>query len=304
MAILAHVAFMSGKQFFVNRYQKLGWRFKDVKARQAIRLNMFNAENKGMPERLEKLGVMLEKVPFLKNGYWVGKSKVSVGATAEYLLGYYSIQEAAAQIPATLFTNIKNKVVLDACSAPGGKTVQLADLMSNTGAIVALDVASQRLFALANHLERCHVSSVAVYRLDARLTSKLNQKFDRILLDVPCSGNFASDPQWFGRRTIEDITRNAKVQRELLREAVKCLAPNGEIVYSTCSLEPEEDELNVNWAIENLNLRIEETKGPGEKGLTEVFGQHLDNSLSRCKRVWPDQTQGFFACKLKLQAVS
>jgi NOL1/NOP2/sun family putative RNA methylase len=304
MAILAHVAFMSGKQFFVNRYQKLGWNFKDVKARQAIRINMVNAGNKNLPERLQKIGVVLEKVPFLKNGYWVGKSKVSVGATAEYLLGHYSIQEAAAQIPATLFTNIKNKVVLDACSAPGGKTVQMADLMNNTGAIIALDVVVQRISALANHLERCHVSSVAVYRLDARLASMLNQKFDRILLDVPCSGNFASDPLWFGRRTIEDINRNAKVQREILKEAIKCLAPNGEIVYSTCSLEPEEDELNINWAIENLNLRIEETKGPGEKGLTEVFGQRLDSSLSRCRRVWPDQTQGFFACKLKLKAAS
>jgi NOL1/NOP2/sun family putative RNA methylase len=304
MAILAHVAFMSGKQFFVNRYQKLGWNFKDVKARQAIRINMVNAGNKNLPERLQKIGVVLEKVPFLKNGYWVGKSKVSVGATAEYLLGHYSIQEAAAQIPATLFTNIKNKVVLDACSAPGGKTVQMADLMNNTGAIIALDVVVQRISALANHLERCHVSSVAVYRLDARLASMLNQKFDRILLDVPCSGNFASDSLWFGRRTIEDINRNAKVQREILKEAIKCLAPNGEIVYSTCSLEPEEDELNINWAIENLNLRIEETKGPGEKGLTEVFGQRLDSSLSRCRRVWPDQTQGFFACKLKLKAAS
>jgi tRNA (cytosine40_48-C5)-methyltransferase len=290
---------MSGKQFFVDRYRKLGWGFRDVQARQAIRLNLMNAKGKNLPERLRTLGVGLEKVPFLEAGYWVGKSKVSAGATAEYLLGFYSIQEAAAQIPATLFTNLKNKKVLDACAAPGGKTVQIADLMGNTGAIMALDVNDRRLDALSNHLERCHINSAVVYNLDARKAAGLNLKFDRILLDVPCSGNFASDSEWFNRRTFKDVERNAKVQREILAEAVNCLATNGEIVYSTCSLEPEEDELNMDWAIKNLNLRIEETKGPGENGLTEVFGQRLDESVARCRRVWPSDTQGFFACKLK-----
>ncbi len=301
MASVAHLPFMSGKQFFVDRYLKLGWNFKDVHARQAIRLNLTNAKGKNLPERLKTLGVELEKVPFLESGYWVGKSKVSAGATAEYLLGLYSIQEAAAQIPATLFTNIKNKTVLDACAAPGGKTVQMADIMGNSGSIMALDVNAQRLAALSNHLERCHVRSAVVYKLDARKAAGLNLKFDRILLDVPCSGNFASDPQWFSRRTIHDVERNAKVQREILAEAVKCLVSNGEIVYSTCSLEPEEDELNIDWALKNLHLRIEETKGPGEDGLTEVFGRKLDDSVSRCRRVWPGETQGFFACKLKRQ---
>jgi 16S rRNA C967 or C1407 C5-methylase (RsmB/RsmF family) len=103
-----------------------------------------------LPERLRKAGVELEKIPFLDYGYWVGKSKVSVGATAEYLLGYYSVQEVAAQIPVTLFKALKGKTVLDASAAPGGKTTQLADLMGNVGSIVALDVDQRRLEALAN----------------------------------------------------------------------------------------------------------------------------------------------------------
>jgi NOL1/NOP2/sun family putative RNA methylase len=290
---------MSGKQFFTERYAQLGWTFREVKARQAIRLNQVNAEGKNLPERLHSIGLTLEKVPFLKAGYWVGKSRVSGGATAEYLLGFYSIQEAAAQIPATLFTALKGKMVLDACAAPGGKTVHLADLMRNSGALVVLDVDKRRLQALANHLERCHVSNAVVYNLDARKASSLNLKFDRILLDVPCSGNFASDPQWFRRRTLRDVERNAQVQREILAEAAKCLVTHGEIVYSTCSLEPEEDELNMDWAVKNLNLCIEEASCFGEKGLTEVFGRKLDASVARCRRVWPGETQGFFVAKLK-----
>jgi len=290
---------MSGKDVFINRYAQLGWEFTEAKPRQAIRLNEANAKDKRIPERLRSLGVELEKIPFLKSGYWVIKSKVSVGATAEYLLGFYSVQEAAAQVPATLFTSLKGKTVLDACAAPGGKTVQLADLMGNTGAIVALDVNQRRLAALANQLERCHVSNAVVYNRDARQASKLNLKFDRILLDVPCSGNFAADPEWLKRRTLADIERNSKVQREILAEAAKCLAADGELVYSTCSLEPEEDELNMDWAVKNLNLKVEEADCPGEKGLTEVFGQNLDASVAGCRRIWPGETQGFFVCKLK-----
>jgi NOL1/NOP2/sun family putative RNA methylase len=222
-----------------------------------------------------------------------------VGATAEYLLGMYSIQEAAAQIPATLFTALKGKTVLDGCAAPGGKTVQLADLMANSGTITALDINKKRLAAMANHLERCHISNTIVCNLDARQAAKLNRTFDRILLDVPCSGNFASDKEWFNRRTFADVERNVQVQKEILAEAVKCLASDGEIVYSTCSLEPEEDELNMDWALKNLGLQIQEVDCLGENGLTEVFGRKLDPSVAHCKRIWPGQTQGFFVCKLK-----
>jgi NOL1/NOP2/sun family putative RNA methylase len=290
---------MSGRDFFLNRYQQLGWTFKNADPKQAIRINQMHTKNKNLPARLLDVGVELEKIPFLKSGYWIGRSKVSVGATAEYLLGLYSIQEAAAQIPSTLFSNLKNTVVLDACAAPGGKTVHMADLMGNTGVVVALDVNARRLVALSNHLERCHVSSAMVYNLDARQAAKLDLKFDRVLLDVPCSGNFAADPMWFNRRTIKDVERNSNVQKEILSEAVKCLADGGEIVYSTCSLEPEEDELNMDWAIRQLGVRIEEVTCWGDEGLTEVFGRHLDPSLSKCRRIWPGDTQGFFVCKFK-----
>jgi NOL1/NOP2/sun family putative RNA methylase len=291
---------MFGKEFFVNRYRVLGWEFRDITPRQAIRVNSMNVDGFDLLERLNSLGVKLEEIPFVRGGYWVVHSKFSVGATVEYLLGYYSIQEAAAQIPATLFADLKGKTVLDACAAPGGKTVQLADLMGNTGVIVALDINRQRLKALQNHLERCHVKNAVVYRLDARKASKLSLKFDRILLDVPCSGNFATDKLWFERRTLADVKRNAKLQREILAEAAKILKEDGEIVYATCSLEPEENELNIDWAIKNLGLETVEIECYGEEAPTEVFGKRLDDSVRNCRRIWPsEKTQGFFVCKLK-----
>jgi NOL1/NOP2/sun family putative RNA methylase len=293
---------MSSKEFFVNRYTKLGWTYKEVKLKQAIRINTMNANRDTVVKRLESLGIVLEKIPFLEDGYWIRKSKFSVGATAEYLLGLYSIQEAAAQIPVTLFTELEDKMVLDACASPGGKTVQLANLMKNSGVIVALELKKRKMFALANQLERSRATNTAVYNMDAKEASKLNMKFDCVLLDVPCSGNPITDRDWFSKRTIEDVKRNAHRQRQILTEAAKVTKDGGEIVYATCSLEPEENELNIDWAIGALNVEVEDIKCHGEKGLTNVFGKELDRSIEKCRRTWPNQTQGFFVCKLRKQA--
>jgi NOL1/NOP2/sun family putative RNA methylase len=290
---------MLGKDFFLRRYAELGWEFRDVKPRLAVRINSMNAREADVISRLESLGFVFEKVPFLERAYWVCASEFSIGSTTEYLLGLYSIQEAAAQIPATLFSELEDKVVLDACAAPGGKTVQLADLMGNTSVIVALDVKRRRLTALSNQLERCGVKNAVVYCLDARRASQLKIKFDRVLLDVPCSGNFATDADWFNKRTINDVKRNAFLQREILAEAVRVLKNDGEIVYATCSLEPEENEFNIEWAIKSLNLKTVEIDCYGEKAPTRIFGKQLDSSIENCRRIWPSQTQGFFVCKLK-----
>lgn len=277
----------------------MGWTFKEVKLEQSIRINIMNEKKDLVISRLESLGVELEKIPFLRDGYWIKKSNFSVGATAEYLLGLYSIQEAASQIPATLFDKLENKIVLDSCASPGGKTVQLANLMNNSSVIISLELKKRKMFALTNQLERCCVKNSAVYNMDAREASKLNMKFDCVLLDVPCSGNPVTDRQWFNKRTSEDILRNSRRQRQILTEAVNVTKNNGEIIYSTCSLEPEENEFNINWAIKTLNVKVEDINCYGEKGLTNIFGKKLHPSIEKCRRIWPDITQGFFLCKLK-----
>jgi NOL1/NOP2/sun family putative RNA methylase len=290
---------MSSKSFFVSRYQKLGWAYKHTKLKQSIRINTMNNNRDITVKRLQSLGIALKKIPFLENGYWIQKSKFSIGATTEYLLGLYSIQEAAAQIPVTLFTELGDKTVLDACASPGGKTVQLANIMNNSGVIVALELKKRKMFPLSNQLERSRVTNTATYNMDARKVSNLTMKFDCVLLDVPCSGNYVTDSSWFSKRTIKDVEKNARRQKQILAEAVRVTKDNGEIVYSTCSLEPEENELNIDWAIANLNVEIEGIKCPGEKGVTNIFGKKLNHSMEKCRRIWPGETQGFFVCKLR-----
>ncbi len=291
---------MIGKKYFIQRYQQLGWNYKPTKPRQAIRINSSNTNEKTLTKRLKSKGVKLEKIPFLPHGYWITKTPFSIGATVEYLLGYYSIQEAASQIPVTLFTDLKHKLVLDACAAPGGKTTQLADQMQNKGVIIAIDFKKERLTALTNQIERCQTRNTIAYHLDARKATTLNMKFDRILLDLPCSGNHATDKDWFQKRTIRDIKRNALLQRQILTETARTLKDNGEIIYATCSLEPEENEQNINWAINNLNLEIQQIDCYGQKASTTIQETKLHPTIEKCKRIWPtERTQGFFIAKLK-----
>ena len=101
---------MSGREFFTSRYEQLGWQYQEVTLKQAIRINNTNSKGKKLIARLADIGVHLQKISFLDSGYWVLDSKVSAGATAEYLLGMYSIQEAAAQIPVSVFTHLKGKL--------------------------------------------------------------------------------------------------------------------------------------------------------------------------------------------------
>jgi NOL1/NOP2/sun family putative RNA methylase len=209
------------------------------------------------------------------DGLLVEKAKFSPGSSVENLLGYYYIQGAASQIPASLLEPKETDLVLDCCAAPGGKATHLSQLMKNKGVIIALDKKSQRLIALKNNLERMRCRNVVVYNIDALNVSSLNLKFDKILLDAPCSGNFTQEPGWFEKRDLEGIKGNAENQKKLLKACFDVLKPGGAIVYSTCSLEPEENEENAKW-----------------------FEKNFDVKMIMQKRYWPsEKNQGFYVVK-------
>jgi NOL1/NOP2/sun family putative RNA methylase len=290
----------AGKQFFLNRYLSLGHRLTgDESTRQAMRVNTLKTTDDEITETLTSLGVKLAKVPYLDHGYIVEESGFSLGASIEYLLGLFSLQESASQYAAQMLAPEPGDTVLDMCAAPGGKTTQIAAYMMNRGLLYAVELDRDRLYALENNLERCGVENSLVYHDDATRLEP-GTLFSKVLLDAPCSGNYVTDPNWFRRRSIEDVHRNAETQRALLSAAVKYLEPGGTLLYATCSLEPEEDELNIEWLLTSHEVAIEEIEGPGENGLTEVFGNRLDAEVSKCHRFWPDttHTQGFFLAKV------
>jgi NOL1/NOP2/sun family putative RNA methylase len=291
---------MSAWEWFIQRYHSLGSELTgDETTPQAIRINPLKTTDEKLVETLTEQGVELEKIPYLDHGYQIIDSPFSLGASIEYLLGYYSLQETASQYPVQALKPTEKDHLLDMASAPGGKTTQSAAYMKNQGLIVALDINRDRLFATENNVERCGVTNSCIHHYDA-LELPDKPGFTKILLDAPCSGNYVTDSHWFQRRTEEDIQRNAELQKRLLEKALNLLVPDGVLLYSTCSLEPEENELNIQWLIENHKVELAELKGPGTQGLTEVNDIKLDKEISHCRRFWPDQTetQGFFAAKV------
>jgi NOL1/NOP2/sun family putative RNA methylase len=289
----------AGKEFFRKRYAELGGEIAEVKSTPTLRVNTLKTTAKELIERLEKLGVKLERIQFTKNGYKF-ESKFSLGAITEYLLGYYYLQETAAQLPVEVLDPKPTDIVLDACAAPGGKTTQLATHMKNQGTIVAYELKPHRIPSLLMNLERCGITNTTVFEGNAVMASRLGIQFDKILLDAPCAGNYLTEPGWFEKRTLEGIHTSANIQRRLLSDCVNVLKPGGQLVYSTCSLEPEENELNIQWALENLPVRLEKVNTIGDPGLTEVFGKELHPDISMCKRFWPHKTntEGFFIAKM------
>ncbi|MBR9675892.1 RsmB/NOP family class I SAM-dependent RNA methyltransferase [Candidatus Woesearchaeota archaeon] len=274
--------------FFKERYstQNKGFVAKRV-VKNAIRVNTLKIGEEELVKTLRSKGVKLRKIAWLRNAYEY-ESEFSLGSTIEFLSGFYFLQEAASQIPVEVLSPKSGDVVLDMSAAPGAKTTQISQSMNNKGVVVALDISNPRIRSLGNNLERMGVENCVVYNKDARYASDLGIVFDKVLLDAPCTGNYCIEDSWFLKRSIEDIKKSGEVQKQLISEAYDVLRKGGELVYSTCSLEVEEDEDVVRWAVKELGFKLEKVS----------LGVGVDTGFG--VKLWPHKTgtQGFFISKL------
>lgn len=287
----------------IERYKEMCKDFelkKEIK--EAFRVNILKINDKELIERLIKNKVKLEKIRWLSHGYYYS-AKFPLSTTTEHLLGYFYIQSPPSQLVAEILAPSENELVLDMCSAPGGKATHLAMLTKNKGKIVAVDKDNNRLTSLRNNIERLGITNIIVVKKDARYVSELGLKFDKVLLDAPCSGNFCSEENWFNKREIEHFIINAKKQKRLLEEAYKVLNIGGILVYSTCSLEVEEDEEVIDWFIKKYSdMKLEKIEfGLASPGLTRFRDKKFSQELNKCLRFWPHKTgtEGFFIAKLR-----
>jgi NOL1/NOP2/sun family putative RNA methylase len=284
---------------FLERYRKLGVSLEKLNIKQSIRVNTLKTNEKELRERLHQRGIVLSKIAYAKNGFFVEKTRFRLPASPEYLQGLFYIQESASQLPAEVLNPQQNKLVLDMAASPGGKTTQISQLMQNRGAVIALDI--KNMDALNNNIERMGVRNCITYQLNALEAEKLGLEFDSVLLDAPCSGNIIIDNDWYSKRSLAGIEKMSELQKKLLETGINVLKKNGILVYSTCSLEPEENELVVDWALEKLNVSLEPVLTIGSPGLSDVFGKKLNDEIVKTKRFWPNKTgtQGFFIAKFR-----
>jgi ribosomal RNA methyltransferase Nop2 len=223
-----------------------------------IRTNTLKTRRKDLAAALLKRGVTLDPLAnWSKVGLKITASPIPIGATPEYLSGQYMLQSAASFCPVLALNPQPGKeVVLDMSAAPGGKTSYLAQLMRNTGTIIANDLKPERQKATVANMHRLGVRNVVSCCYDGRKLGKLwKNRFTKILLDAPCSGLgvISRDPSVKVQRTIKDVERCGVLQKELLLNAIDCLNFKGKdggiMVYSTCSVSVAENEDVVNYIL-------------------------------------------------------
>ena len=233
-----------------------------------------------------------------------------LGNSKEHLLGYFYVQEISSMLPMLVLQPKPEEFVLDLCSSPGSKTTQAAAMMENTGTIIANELSLGRVGILASNLERCGVMNTIITRREGtalcnNFLKKTKFKFDKILVDAPCSGEgtLRKSPKTFLIWNINMIKKIASVQKRLAESAVRILKVGGEMIYSTCTLAPEEDEMIVDYLLKKFDIEIETIKLPLKfrGGVCEWEGRSLNPEVKKCLRLYPqdNDTDGFFVTKIK-----
>lgn len=277
--------------------------------RRSIRVNTLKITVADFLSLVAPYGWQLSAIPWCEEGFWISREDeetLPLGSTAEHLSGLFYIQEASSMLPVTaLFADGNSPLrVMDVAAAPGSKTTQIAARMGNQGAILANEFSASRVKVLHANISRCGISNVALTHFDGRVFgAAIPEAFDAILLDAPCSGEgvVRKDPDALKNWSAESNSKIAETQRELIDSAFHALRPGGTLVYSTCTLNSEENEEVVAWLLARYPDAVERqpldtlfptaTEALTTEGYLHVFPQIYD-------------CEGFFVARLrKTQAI-
>lgn len=263
------------------------------------------------PEEFEKIAPFhLTKIPWTENGYYYEEQDMPARHPF-YYAGMYYLQEPSAMTPASRLVSKPGDRVLDLCAAPGGKATELGAHLHGKGVLVANDISASRAKALLKNIEVFGIrNSFVVNEVPAKLAENFPEFFDKILVDAPCSGEgmFRKDPAvakvWDGNKPFEC----AKQQKEIITRAAQMLAPGGNMLYSTCTFSPEENEQVIQFLLDSRDdMEIREIQ-PYEgfaPGRPEVAYEGWDGEctdpvrrkmgtpdLKKCVRIWPHKMAG------------
>ena len=305
---------------FVERLKEIGagagvevdWSAFDRERVTAFRCNSLKTDPPSLREELESAGFALRPVPGIDGAFAVGpEQRRALTGTRANAEGRLFIQNPSSMVPPLALDPQPGEEVLDLAAAPGGKASHLAALMGNSGRIAAVDSARPRFFRLRRTLEQLGVTNAGTYLRDGAGVWKVRpEHFDRVLLDVPCSGEgriTTADPASFAGWSERKVSQMVRRQRRLLYSAVGALKPGGVLVYCTCTFAPEENELIVEWALRRFAcLRVEAVEfelPSASAGITRWRNRELDPDLKRALRIWPDGVmEGFFVARLRKTA--
>ncbi len=264
-----------------------------------IRVNTLKASEEAALERVEGEGVALEKIQQLKHTYLVVKTQRPLLKTRSFRDGLFFIQDKASCLATEVADPQAGMTVLDVCASPGAKTTHLAQLMQNHGTIYSIDYSKRRIEVWKREIRRMGTKIAVPILADARKPLPIKPSADLVVLDPPCTstGVFGKVPSAKWRLTKRSILGMAGVQWEMLNQCAEHVKDGGFLVYSTCSIALEENEMLIErflkWHPEFALVESSPRIGlPGLRGQT------------RCQRLYPHihECNGFFVAKLQRQA--
>ncbi|MEM0216183.1 MAG: RsmB/NOP family class I SAM-dependent RNA methyltransferase [Candidatus Bathyarchaeia archaeon] len=260
-----------------------------------IRLNTLKGEEEDILKKIGEENIKVEKVEGLKYAYKVLSSKRPLVRSKSFREGLFYIQDKASCFAAEVADPKENDVVLDVCAAPGAKTTYLAQLMRNCGRIFSIDYSKRRMDVWRKEVARMGVEIAEPIIADACNPLPVNVEADVVVLDPPCTstGTFAKLPSTKWRLTSRSIYKMAEIQWQMLKKAAEKVRPGGKLIYSTCSITIEENEMLIEkflkWHPEFQLVDIKQNFGaPGLRG------------LNKCRRLYPHihECNGFFIAKM------
>ncbi|MPW35728.1 16S rRNA (cytosine(1407)-C(5))-methyltransferase RsmF [Vibrio sp. B1Z05] len=277
--------------------------------KRSIRVNTLKISVEEFTQQATEMGWTLTPVPWCAEGFWlddVDESSTSLGNTSQHLAGLFYIQEASSMMPVTaLFEQLdvnEEFRVLDMAAAPGSKTTQIASHIGKDGLVIANEFSASRVKILFGNLMRCGVGNMAMTNFDARVFgSWLPETFDAILLDAPCSGegSLRKDADAMKNWSLSSVEEIASTQKDLIESAFHALKPNGTLVYSTCTLNLQENQQVVQHLLDTFADCIE------VEPLQQLFdGAELSATEEGYLHVYPQvyDCEGFFIARFKKTA--
>jgi NOL1/NOP2/sun family putative RNA methylase len=261
-------------------YRDFIWYFLRPRERLALRVNTLKSSVREVKRVLSERGVDYGPVRWCPEGLWADAPSLDF---MEHQLGLYYVQSASSMIAPQILQ--AGERVLDMCAAPGGKTTHLAQLMGNGGLLAANDDNPGRIKALVYNIQRCGVANALVTKNDACKYSRVGERFDRILLDAPCSsvGTLRHNREILEKWSLAWVRSLATIQKRMILEAYDTLEVGGRLAYTTCTTTVEENEGVVGHLLqERPGARLNRVRLEGlriARGLTE--------EAADCGRIWP-----------------
>jgi 16S rRNA (cytosine1407-C5)-methyltransferase len=270
-----------------------------------VRINTLKAKKTTLKE-IKALGVELSPISWCKDAYIVTTGYSELSKSDLFTSGAFILQDPASFVPVLALDPKSGEYILDICAAPGGKTTHIAALSKNKAHIVANDTSRIRFFKMRDIFNTYGVrADTTLY--DGRFLRKHlgTQQYDKILLDAPCSGEAAinpANPKTYEQWSTAKIKRLSRLQEQLIMIAYDLLKPGGTLVYSTCTIAPEENELVIDYLLKRRSAQVQQIDIPVEgakPGLTSWHGKSLNPTLTKAYRILPTDThEAFFTAKI------